>query len=120
MEEQRAVEALQAGLGDKTVQKKGISKSGLMTKCGSMYPSWYERFFVLEDGFLTYHTSESKKDFKGTYFLPHCVLSTDTPEPTRIKIVIKGVQGRSFHMKCADEQEAETWKEAIRSWMADE
>jgi hypothetical protein len=114
------VEALIAAMGEARVKPGGINKTGYLIKLGSVRQNWLRRYFILENGTLSYHSDKNVLDCKGKYILSNCVLGVDETVNSRININVKGLAGRKFCMKAENEQEAQDWKEAIGSWMDDQ
>jgi hypothetical protein len=119
-EEQEAIETLIASMGDARVKSGGMNKTGYLIKLGSVRQNWLRRYFILENGTLSYHSDKNVLDCKGKYTLSNCVLGPDEVANSRINLTVKGHSGRKFCMQAENEQEAQDWKEAIASWIDDE
>ena len=119
-EDQEAIETLIASMGDARVKSGGMNKTGYLIKLGSVRQNWLRRYFILENGTLSYHSDKNVLDCKGKYTLSNCVLGPDEVANSRINLTVKGHSGRKFCMQAENEQEAQDWKEAIASWIDDE
>ncbi len=94
--------------------------SGVLNKCGSVFPTWKARYFILDSNRLTYFESEGGEQ-KGQY-----IITTDT----KVRIASSFVQNnvfclenssRTLYLSAENEVDVRNWvtafEDAIRNCM---
>mmetsp|Transcript_8330 Transcript_8330/g.24744 ORF Transcript_8330/g.24744 Transcript_8330/m.24744 type:complete len:187 (-) Transcript_8330:104-664(-) len=104
-------------------QDNFVLMEGALTKRGSMFPSWKERYFVLESrGRLTYYNSEdeSSRASNALGSIPICVGTTITQPPAdkstfEIRVPPNpNHKGRMFLLSADTHEAASTWAATLQ------
>ncbi|KAH0629062.1 hypothetical protein JD844_010843 [Phrynosoma platyrhinos] len=76
---------------------------------------WQPRYFVLENGILSYYDSQDDvgKGSKGSIKMAVCEIKVHTTDPTRMELVIPGEQ--YFYLKAGGAAERQKWLVALGS-----
>ena len=119
---------------------KGIDRSGYLIKEGQYIKSWLKRYMILEadpkdkdkGGVLIYHTDKDVQDNKGLVHLAYSSIKEPSDDDKKknnkeasdiaITLIIRDQESkliRYLNMKAESKEDAEEWKEALRTWMLD-
>jgi len=86
-------------------------KTGLLTKCGTGFHSWKERWFILEEGNAKYYREEGG-DHLGTIAIKgNRVILSDANKKKHVFSVITPKQ--TYHIQAKNEHERQSWISAM-------
>ena len=91
-------------------EKQGYAKKSNRSNVG-LYTNEKERFFLLQDGEISYYTTPTKEVKKGSLSLIGCSLKNST-DSTELRIESSGSEN-GLNMKFTTVDECENWKVAI-------
>eukprot|EP01080_Neovahlkampfia_damariscottae_P006374 gene6374-10381_t len=97
----------------KTISKANFGRGqycGYLKKMGSVNKSWKERFFVLDDEYLSYFTNEDSQNSLGKINLSNSYVKHSNQEGG-IEVV---TEGRVYVLLANSNQEAEIWVNHLR------
>ncbi|XP_015277251.1 PREDICTED: pleckstrin homology domain-containing family A member 3-like isoform X2 [Gekko japonicus] len=88
---------------------------GALLKWTNYLSGWQPRYFVLENGILSYYDSQDDvgKGSKGSIKMAVCEIKVHTTDPTRMELVIPGEQ--YFYLKAGGAAERQKWLVALGS-----
>ncbi|XP_020640203.3 pleckstrin homology domain-containing family A member 3 [Pogona vitticeps] len=88
---------------------------GALLKWTNYLSGWQPRYFVLENGILSYYDSQDDvgKGSKGSIKMAVCEIKVHTTDPTRMELVIPGEQ--YFYLKARGAAERQKWLVALGS-----
>ncbi|KAJ7317732.1 hypothetical protein JRQ81_003894 [Phrynocephalus forsythii] len=86
---------------------------GALLKWTNYLSGWQPRYFVLENGILSYYDSQDDvgKGSKGSIKMAVCEIKVHTTDPTRMELVIPGEQ--YFYLKARGAAERQKWLVAL-------
>ncbi|GJQ69662.1 hypothetical protein Trydic_g18418 [Trypoxylus dichotomus] len=86
---------------------------GILWKWTNYWNGWQTRWFVLEDGVLTYYKSqdEVKQGCKGSLKVQACEINVNSIDITRMDLVIPGEQ--HIYLRASTSQERQKWLVAL-------
>ncbi|XP_018324499.1 pleckstrin homology domain-containing family A member 3-like [Agrilus planipennis] len=86
---------------------------GVLWKWTNYWNGWQTRWFVLENGILSYYKSQEDLDkgCKGSIKVSACEINVDSLDPTRLDLNIPGEQ--HLYLKAATSQERQQWLVAL-------
>ncbi|KAL4217070.1 Pleckstrin y domain-containing A member 8 [Mactra antiquata] len=92
--------------------------AGTLWKWTNYFSGWQERWFVLDNGILSYYKSEDdvNSGCKGSVKMSVCDISVHPTDATRLDLIIPGEQ--HFYVKAATAQERQEWLVALGSTKA--
>ncbi|XP_019878206.1 pleckstrin homology domain-containing family A member 3 isoform X2 [Aethina tumida] len=88
---------------------------GILWKWTNYWNGWQTRWFVLENGNLTYYKSQEEvaQGCKGSLKVQACEINVHSIDTTRLDLVIPGEQ--HIYLKAATSQERQQWLVALGS-----
>uniref|UniRef100_A0A8D0DJY1 PH domain-containing protein n=1 Tax=Salvator merianae TaxID=96440 RepID=A0A8D0DJY1_SALMN len=88
---------------------------GALLKWTNYLSGWQPRYFVLENGILSYYDSQDDvgKGSKGSIKMAVCEIKVHATDPTRMELVIPGEQ--YFYLKAGGAAERQKWLVALGS-----
>lgn len=89
-------------------QKQGYAKKSQRNSIG-LYTSWKDRFFVLQDGEISYYTEPTKEVMKGSLSLIGCSLKNSN-DSTELLIESSIGSQNGLNIKFTTVDECENWK----------
>jgi len=98
----------------------GLSKSGVLEKCGGFRHVWQVRFFELAQGYLKYSDGDDLRGkiptqcIQKVFILPLPNNQTQDGSKTRFNVVCPN---RVYELQAASLDEAEDWVRSIKSWI---
>ncbi|XP_068597151.1 pleckstrin homology domain-containing family A member 3-like [Brachionichthys hirsutus] len=94
---------------------KGESMEGVLYKWTNYMTGWQPRWFVLEDGVISYYDSEDDvgKGSKGSIKMSVCDIKVHLTDPTRLELIIPGEQ--HFYVRAVNAAERQRWLVALGS-----
>ncbi|XP_053385602.1 pleckstrin homology domain-containing family A member 8-like [Mercenaria mercenaria] len=89
--------------------------AGTLWKWTNYFSGWQERWFVLDNGILSYYKSQDdvNSGCKGSVKMSVCDISVHTSDNTRLDLIIPGEQ--HFYVKAPNAQERQEWLVALGS-----
>ncbi|KAJ3643221.1 hypothetical protein Zmor_025945 [Zophobas morio] len=88
---------------------------GVLWKWTNYWNGWQTRWFVLENGVLTYYKSQEEvnQGCKGSIKIQACEINVNPMDSTRLDLVIPGEQ--HMYLRAATSQERQQWLVALGS-----
>jgi hypothetical protein len=88
---------------------------GVLWKWTNYWNGWQTRWFILENGVLTYYKSQEEvnQGCKGSMKVQACEINVNPIDSTRLDLVIPGEQ--HMYLRAATSQERQQWLVALGS-----
>uniref|UniRef100_A0AAQ6A7W8 PH domain-containing protein n=1 Tax=Amphiprion ocellaris TaxID=80972 RepID=A0AAQ6A7W8_AMPOC len=88
---------------------------GILYKWTNYMTGWQPRWFVLENGVISYYDSEDDvgKGSKGSIKMSVCDIKVHLTDPTRLELIIPGEQ--HFYLRAVNAAERQRWLVALGS-----
>ncbi|ESO08227.1 hypothetical protein HELRODRAFT_75473 [Helobdella robusta] len=82
---------------------------GTLLKWTNYFNGWQPRYFILEDGVLSYYYSQDdiNNSCKGSIKVAACDINAHSSDPTRLDIVVPGEA--HYHLKAATPHDRQLW-----------
>ena len=92
-----------------------VEHSSWLYKIGSFFPSEKHRWFVMEEGLISYYTNETKAVMKGQFEVEEVIAVTQLVCPAMsFSIITSGVHGGIFKCRCSSQEDYDGWVAAFR------